>query len=979
MKRLTLIILTIAITAGVFMPFTASFSSTTKGIVQTSAYAQTDTGGNPTFNPNEGGTLSDGSTIDNTNGIAPTGIDGGLDVGNTGSAKGGGDIVPAAQQPFELTSEFRCGVIGSNVSMAGCIEWILYFIPFKVGALLMQLSAWAFDSVAALSLSSILYSSSSFIVDGWRITRDFGNIFFILILLFAAISLVLGIEIAHANPKKMIASVIFIAIIVNFSFFITEAIIDTSNVMALVFYNQITVKNSDKAQQTTDNQKNGLVPAKSVSLALVQAFQPQVLQTKAFWDQLRTPGETKNTHGTAGCVTGAITGSVVPVIGTAIGCVAGGLLGYFVLTTTTTTEEVPAPVLIGFLLFTGAMYCVVAYSFLVATLSFLGRMIGLWIAIIFAPFAFVSYIIPSTQHIEGFGWSDWWKSLLTMAFAGPIYFFFLYLITLMTQSSFVSGLLTAGDQKPALLIMTIVFISFLFLIVLLLKATKYVKKASGEIGSMVFKGAAVLGGGALGVAAGMGAGLLSRTAGAYFKSKDTETARDLAAGRVTDSSRAALLKNIKDPGRRGTLQSMSYDELAQSSEFQSLQRNSAKKLARWQRRANNSYDFRENKVVGAALGAAGMNAESFGAFSTKNTAGGYNGAQMRKAAKLRAFTDSLESNHEQLLKLENAANDREDEIAQTEDALKEARLKAKITQLDADKEEEQRLQRKVNELRNGKIYDHKDSNNNVISDKFTDADVGTQLAGSTYIVQKSDVGKTNHRWKMADIGKFKADGEKVSEMDVKSGAIKTEAMGVGAIKKLAERAKTDRAKSFMHQQMVQSGYGVHGQLYDDLGQLKQMGHMDMNGTFGDQSKFAMKAWRKDIGKNIAEGAAAGLSAGFALGIPLGVGALGTAMAGGVLGAMQQAMRQGWELKKVMGPLPDSNMFAKFTDRRMEARAINVAADLSHQIHTATSTYKTAGKGIVDFLKSIGADSGGGHGHDDHGGGHAADHGGGGHH
>ena len=935
MKRIALAILTVAVCAGIFLPVTLSLSSDRTIAVSTqTAFA------------------------DNTPAGAP----------------------PSVKNEYDITSNFQCKIatFGGDVSLAGCLEWVLYFIPFKVGGWLMMFSAMAFDSLASLTLSSSLYSSSSFIADGWRVTRDFGNIFFILVLLLAALSLVLDIEIGHANPKKMIASVIFIALIVNFSFFITEAVIDTSNALALVFYNQITVQN--KNGPITPNATNiptGVVPPKNISAALVSAFQPQQLNDEAFWRNLEKPEKSNNTHVAAGCITGAIAGTVVPVIGNAIGCTIGGILGYFI-TTTGSENQVPDSVMISILILAGAMFCVVAYSFFIAAISFLGRLIGLWIAIIFAPFAFVSYIMPSAQHIEGFGWSDWWKSLFTLAFSGPIYFFFLYLIALMTRSSFAaSTLMKTGANQATFATLAIMFLSFMFFIVMLLKATTYVKKASGEIGSMVFKGAAMLGGTALGAISGMGAGLLSRTLGAYAKSRDTEEARDLAAGRVNSKTREALLNKYQKGSKEHTaLSAMTYDELAQSSEFQSLQRESARKLARWQKSASSSYDFRQTGIGNALSSATGMNMESFGSLSTANTAGGYNGAVARKAAKLRAFTDSLEADHGQITELENtiAARDKNAEAINAE-----LRVANSIANGIADKKSAAWKKARADVLK----LEKKLKDNNMGDDSlgtWQPGDEGDPSTGkppkrksNNKDVTKDDIGKSKNIWKSSDIGTKKANGDLVSEMDVRSGAVKTESQSLTDLKKALERAKTDRAKSFMHQQMVQSPYMVHGQAYDNYGQLSQMGHLDFNNVQGKQNADALRSWRNDV-----KGAFGG---NFVKNIKNNVvKGIGEGIADAISGGMTQRLRDVFiNATKILPPtMKQEPMFvSRFTEARMEGRAINVAADLSHQIHTFNTKYKSPGKGILDFFKSLSGGDGGGHGggggHDAHGGGHASDH------
>ncbi len=70
---------------------------------------------------------------------------------------------------------------------------------------------------------------------GWSVVRDFFNLFFILILVFIAISIILNID--KYNDKKLIFKVATAAILVNFSKAIALVIIDISQ-MAMNFFSQ---------------------------------------------------------------------------------------------------------------------------------------------------------------------------------------------------------------------------------------------------------------------------------------------------------------------------------------------------------------------------------------------------------------------------------------------------------------------------------------------------------------------------------------------------------------------------------------------------------------------------------------------------------------------------------------------------------------------------------------------------------------------
>ncbi len=68
------------------------------------------------------------------------------------------------------------------------------------------------------------------VVVSWTIVRDFSNLFFIFIMVYIGIMTMVGQ--AGFNTRSLLAKVIVVALLINFSFFITSFIIDLSNVVA---------------------------------------------------------------------------------------------------------------------------------------------------------------------------------------------------------------------------------------------------------------------------------------------------------------------------------------------------------------------------------------------------------------------------------------------------------------------------------------------------------------------------------------------------------------------------------------------------------------------------------------------------------------------------------------------------------------------------------------------------------------------------
>ena len=352
--------------------------------------------------------------------------------------------------------DLGCTVFNGGTGIVGCIAKIFYLF-FQVGALIMELAGKFLDFFVYYSTDSGSYRNE-FVEKGWGAVRDVANIFFIIALLYIAIKTVLSLE--GSNSKKLIANIIIIALIINFSLFTTKVVIDASNIIAKIFYNNISSKT--KINGVVTDSAAGAGGEKSISIGLVKKFNPHTIIAKDDYD---ATGENKNKAGP----------------------------GEFLFVTL---------ILIVIVLYT-------AYIFFSVALLFVSRVISLWISMIFAPLAFISYTVPF--DIPGFGHKRWWDELLKNAFLAPLFIFFLYIIVLFLEVGVVDPSANYGVSSFQKIMNVI--IPFVIIAVLLTKAKKLAVEYSGDMGKAVMTGAKMVGGLALGAAtAGMGLALRS-TAG----------------------------------------------------------------------------------------------------------------------------------------------------------------------------------------------------------------------------------------------------------------------------------------------------------------------------------------------------------------------------------------------------------------------------------------------------------------------------------
>jgi hypothetical protein len=343
----------------------------------------------------------------------------------------------------ETNYTLGCNFFGGKDGLIACVNSVLYFI-FSVIALLAQLAGIFLDFFVHYSTNSDSYKGP-FIEKGWAVVRDVANLFFIIALLYAAFKIILGDH--HSNPKKLISTVIMMALLINFSLFATRVVIDASNILAKIFYNNIA---------SVDNKGNPIPPGpgneKSISIGLIGKYNPQEIITKSVYE-----------------AQGPSTFALVTLI------------------------------LIGLLLYT-------CYLFFSVGMLFVARVVSLWIAMIFSPLAFASETMPSVP-MGDMSWRSWLGNLMSNAFLAPVFVFFLYLIVLFLDIGADIAVYATGSNTFQKIMH--VLIPFMILAGLLMKAKEIAVKMSGEMGKTIQGLAAGVGTLALGAATG-GAAMLGR-------------------------------------------------------------------------------------------------------------------------------------------------------------------------------------------------------------------------------------------------------------------------------------------------------------------------------------------------------------------------------------------------------------------------------------------------------------------------------------
>ncbi len=411
-----------------------------------------------------------------------------------GSNKSGTENSAASTTENYTKTDYGIGVCltwNFDLNPTNCVAGFLQVI-WEGSALIARLGATFLDFFVYYSTNSGSYDNV-FVSNGWGAVRDIANIFFIIILLYIAIKTVLGL--GASNSKKLVAMVIVVALVINFSLFATRIVIDSTNILAKIFYNSITPVN----EKGGDAAPQGIEGQKQISVGIVSTFNPQSLLSNSFK--------------------------------------YAGNENVFIF--------------IQILLIAITLY--LTYIFFAVALLFVGRVIALWMAMIFSPFAFASFALPF--DIPKLGHKEWWKNLLENALLAPLFIFFLYLVVMF--SGFLKDIISyknidslSGTEGLFQRVMSVA-IPFIIIAGLLREAKNIAVKYSGEFGEMLHRAGSAVGGMVVGgtIAAATGGAALAMRSTLGKMGSAAENSATLKAREAQGGFRGFLAARTRDLGR----------------------------------------------------------------------------------------------------------------------------------------------------------------------------------------------------------------------------------------------------------------------------------------------------------------------------------------------------------------------------------------------------------------------------------------------
>ncbi len=274
---------------------------------------------------------------------------------------------------------------------------ILSFAAFLAGVLFDMSLGWT-----VLDAGRILSNNGSLMVgikEIWTLFRDISNILIIGMFVFIAISTILGIA-KYAN-KQAVVSLLTVALLINFSFFFTQVVIDLSNWTAVQAFKSITPEDTLPrfTVATTVDTDNNIIKSEgtySISSSIMSAVRIQ---------------DWKN------------------------------MLGVFLV------NSFVSPIMnILFVIMTFILLAVTALLFLRMAFLLIGRWVILVILMMTSSLAFAAMLIPSLNKY----WVYWRDGLIYNAVVAPVLLVMLYAVALISDKILTTFPNTLGTYKASM-------------------------------------------------------------------------------------------------------------------------------------------------------------------------------------------------------------------------------------------------------------------------------------------------------------------------------------------------------------------------------------------------------------------------------------------------------------------------------------------------------------------------------------------------
>lgn len=271
-----------------------------------------------------------------------------------------------------------------------CLSGIIYLFAVYLPVNFAYATGYLFNFALQLALNSASYAAD-FLSVGWTVVRDIANLSFIFILIYIAYTIIMRAE--TAGTMRTLAMVVAMALLINFSFFLTRVVIDAGNILSVQFYNAIPIAPSTESPLlSTPNTPTTYV--KDLTAGIMDAVKVQGILSDSSFSAWKNDPAGGNSQ-TNGFWSNLGTLSLIFVS-----------IGIFV--------------------------SILGFIFLIVGVRFLVRVVILWLTIIASPLAFAAQAVPNKDVKKWY--KMWQENLFQSSFYPAIFLFLFFIMTILLHA-----------------------------------------------------------------------------------------------------------------------------------------------------------------------------------------------------------------------------------------------------------------------------------------------------------------------------------------------------------------------------------------------------------------------------------------------------------------------------------------------------------------------------------------------------------------
>ncbi len=454
------------------------------------------------------------------------------------------------------------GKIGFQILIA--ILWIIQ----KILVMLFNFLSGIFSTVMEWNVTFLTTPIMTVVVSkAWTVVRDIMNAFFIIILLWIAITIIFNLE--NLGGRRLLFRVIVVALLMNFSLVIVSTVFGFTNALANTFYEKMPRGPNNELDLLTflDNQLNFRSVVKPINQTTAQESQQQAQQQAAGVTIAPASIGLKNVLASAVGIESA--DAVLPIVPILLWTLAGSAAVTGISSLFSSGKELHG---LAFQYAASDLFLLtIVIAIFFASIALFIRLIVMAFLGVLAPAAFALHIVPGKYGDQY--WNQWLDALLRWSFFAPLFFLLFYVsLFMLTQVRQVLQIDMTGYAyfKPQNVFAVLLVASFM------IGSVMVARKAAGATGSFVSGWARSIAGFGVGLAAG-GLALGGRIAAR------TEIGRKTIGGVAETVSRVPVLNKVAAPVTRRAVEALEKqkgDALAAADKVKSYSKENIAQLYR---------------------------------------------------------------------------------------------------------------------------------------------------------------------------------------------------------------------------------------------------------------------------------------------------------------------------------------------------------------------------------------------------------------